>query len=90
MSEATPLLCGAAAGEKTSPGLIFPSIVSGNDAAQGLIRSTIKGPDYLTGGRFCVDSSVLALLLCIATGIAMLVMAERRGKIVPPIWKRPA
>jgi membrane protease YdiL (CAAX protease family) len=69
---------------------IFSSIVSGNEAAQGLIRSTIKGPDYLTGGDFGVESSVLALVLCTATGIVMLVMAARRGKIVPPVWKRPA
>ena len=69
---------------------IFSSIVSGNEASQGLIRSTIKGPDLLTGGSFGVESSVLALLLCTTTGIVMLVMATRRGKIVPPIWKRPA
>ena len=67
---------------------IFSSIVSGTDAAPGLIRSTIKGPDYLTGGKFGVESSVLALVLCTTTGIVMLVMAHRRGLIVPPIWKR--
>jgi membrane protease YdiL (CAAX protease family) len=68
---------------------IFSSIVSGNEAAQGLIRSTVKGPDLMTGGKFGVESSVLALLLCTTTGIVMLVMAAKRGKIVPPIWKRP-
>jgi membrane protease YdiL (CAAX protease family) len=67
---------------------IFSSIVSGNDAAPGWIRSTVKGPDYLTGGNFGVESSVLALVLCTATGIVMLVMAHRRGLVVPPIWKR--
>jgi uncharacterized protein len=69
---------------------IFSGIVSGNDAQQGLIRSTIKGPDWLTGGSFGVESSVLALLLCTTSGIVMLVMASRRGIIVPPIWKRSA
>lgn len=67
---------------------IFSGIVSGNEPAQGLIRSTIKGPDFLTGGQFGVESSVLALVLCTATGITMLVMAAKRGRIVPPIWKR--
>lgn len=67
---------------------IFSGIVSGNDAAPGLIRSTVKGPDYLTGGNFGVESSVLALVLCTTTGIVMLVMAQRRGLVVPPIWKR--
>jgi len=69
---------------------IFSGAVSGNEAAPGLIRSTIKGPDLLTGGRFGVESSVLALLLCTTTGIVMLVMAVKRGRVVPPIWKRPA
>lgn len=69
---------------------IFSGVVSGNDAAQGLVRSTTKGPDFLTGGSFGVESSVLALVLCTTTGIAMLVMAVKRGKIVPPIWRRPA
>ncbi len=69
---------------------IFSSVVSGNEAAQGLVRSTIKGPEILTGGSFGVESSVLALLLCTTTAIVMLVMATRRGKIVPPIWRRSA
>lgn len=67
---------------------IFSSIVSGNEPATGLIRSTVKGPDYLTGGSFGMESSVLALVLCTGAGIVMLVMAVRRGKMVPPIWKR--
>ncbi|MBL8370859.1 MAG: CPBP family intramembrane metalloprotease [Burkholderiaceae bacterium] len=69
---------------------IFSGIVSGNDAQPGLIRSTVNGPDWLTGGSFGVESSVLALLLCTTTGIVMLVMAVKRGKIVPPVWRRPA
>jgi membrane protease YdiL (CAAX protease family) len=67
---------------------IFSGIVSGNEPQQGLIRSTTNGPTWLTGGNFGVESSVLALLLCTATGIVMLVMAAKRGKIVPPAWKR--
>lgn len=64
--------------------------MSGNEAGQGLIRSTVKGPDDLTGGQFGVESSVLALLLCTATGIAMLILAVRQGNIVPPVWQRAA
>jgi len=68
---------------------IFSGIVSGNDAQQGMIRSTTKGPDWLTGGDFGVESSVLALLLCTTTGIVMLVMAVKRGRMIAPLWKRP-
>lgn len=69
---------------------IFSGIVSGNEAEPGWIRSTVRGPELLTGGSFGVESSVLALALCTTTGIAMVVLAHRRGKIVPPAWKRPA
>ncbi len=69
---------------------IFSGIVSGNDAEPGLIRSTVQGPDLLTGGQFGVESSLFALVLCTTTGIVLVVMAARRGKIVPPIWKRRA
>lgn len=67
---------------------IFSGIVSGNEASQGLIRSAVQGPELLTGGKFGLESSVLALVLCTTTGVVMLVMAVRRGRIVPPIWRR--
>lgn len=67
---------------------VFSSIVSGTESSQGLIRSTINGPDWLTGGAFGVESSVLALLFCTSTGLVMVVMAARRGQIRPPAWRR--
>lgn len=67
---------------------IFSGVVSGNEPARGLIRSTVRGPDLLTGGSFGVESSVISLVLCTSTGIVLAVMAARRGNVVPPIWKR--
>lgn len=67
---------------------IFSGIVSGNVDAAGFIKPTIKGPDLLTGGNFGVESSILALIVCTITGITLVVMAVRRGHIVPPLWKR--
>jgi uncharacterized protein len=42
----------------------------------------------LTGGSFGLESSMVAFLLCTATGLAMLFMVVRRGNIVPPYWQR--
>ncbi len=67
---------------------IFSGIVSGNAPQPGLIRSTVNGPDWLTGGSFGVEASVTALVLCTTTGVVMLVMAVKRGRVVPPRWKR--
>jgi uncharacterized protein len=66
---------------------IFSGIVSGGVTDPGLIRSNIKGPAVLTGGSFGLESSVIALALCTATGIVLLIIAVQRGRIAPPPWK---
>jgi len=62
---------------------IFSGIVSGNAPQPGLIRSNIKGPDVLTGGSFGMESSLVAFALCTAAGVVLLILAIRRGNIVP-------
>ncbi|QCK86975.1 CPBP family intramembrane metalloprotease [Phreatobacter aquaticus] len=69
---------------------IFSGIVSGGVSEPGLIRNTIQGPVLLTGGNFGLESSVIAFLLCTTTGVVLLVMAVRRGHVVPPFWERQA
>jgi membrane protease YdiL (CAAX protease family) len=66
---------------------IFSGTVSGGYTDPGLVRPVIDGPALLTGGSFGVESSVIAFLLCTATGVILLIMAARRGRIVPPFWK---
>lgn len=68
---------------------IFPMHVSGDGTALGLFKVKINGPDILTGGVYGMESSIVALTLLTTTGVILLVMAMRRGKIVPPIWRRP-
>lgn len=67
---------------------IFSGIVSGGVAEPGLIRSNIRGPEPLTGGSFGLEASLIAFALCTATGITLLILAVRRGRIVPPPWSR--
>jgi membrane protease YdiL (CAAX protease family) len=69
---------------------IFSGIVSGGDTDPGLIRATVEGPAALTGGSFGLESSLVALVLCTATGLVLLAVAIRRGRLVPPAWRRPA
>jgi uncharacterized protein len=67
---------------------IFSGIVSGNEAAAGLIRPVIAGPAWLTGGAFGLEASVVAFTLCTLTGVVLLGLAVRRGHVVPPAWRR--
>lgn len=66
---------------------VFSGIVSGAVTDPGLIRDTIRGPTLLTGGSFGLESSVIALILCTATGVVLLFIAKSRGHILPPPWK---
>jgi membrane protease YdiL (CAAX protease family) len=44
---------------------IFSGNVSGNDTGQGLIQASVQGSDWLTGGSFGLEASLVALLLAL-------------------------
>jgi hypothetical protein len=67
-------------------GGIFSVAVSGGAGKGGLLQSRMVGPDFLTGGAFGAEASVVALGVCVAAGIALIVLAIRKGNIVPPSW----
>lgn len=69
-------------------GSVYSGIVSGHGQQQGFTQSTMSGPEWLTGGSFGVEASVVAMAVCIPAGAAMMVMAARRGHIMAPRWKR--
>jgi len=62
-------------------GGIFGVAVSGS-AGTGLLRAKMTGPDWLTGGTFGVEASVVALAVCAAAGIALLWFAAKKDRIV--------
>jgi len=63
-------------------GGIFGSAVSGN-AFKGLWHTTFTGPDILTGGKFGPEASVVAVAVCAAAALAMLVVAARKSQWRP-------
>lgn len=67
---------------------IFSGSVSGAFEQPGLFKAVIEGPELLTGGKFGMEATIVALLICTTAGLVMLVMAVRRGNIAPPFWKR--
>ncbi len=68
-------------------GGVFGIPVSGFDV-QGLLVPRITGPELLTGGDFGAEASLPAMLICTAFGIALLVIAARRGQVMQPYWRR--
>lgn len=69
-------------------GFIFGVPVSGI-AANGLVRSELSGPDWLSGGSFGLEASVIALVLATAVGMWMVIRAKKRGLVFGPMWTRP-
>ncbi len=61
---------------------IFGSVVSGN-AFKGLFSTTLTGPELLTGGKFGPEASVVAVAICAAAAMMILVVAVRRGEWKP-------
>jgi uncharacterized protein len=66
-------------------GGIFSVAVSGGQS-KGLLQSRMVGPDWLTGGTFGAEASVVALAVCAAAGVVLVVLAIRKGNVVAPFW----
>ena len=69
-------------------GWVFSVPVSGGAAPLGLLITRRVGPEWLTGGNFGLEASVVALVVATGAGLGLLVFAVRRGQIMPPMWKR--
>ncbi|HSL31958.1 MAG TPA: type II CAAX endopeptidase family protein [Anaerolineales bacterium] len=69
------------AGNFTQGG-IFGSVVSGNGAESGILRSTFTGPDWLTGGAFGIEASLITIALGLLVGIFLLWRAHKQGNII--------
>jgi membrane protease YdiL (CAAX protease family) len=69
-------------------GWVYSVPVSGGTAFEGLLVTRRHGPEWLTGGAFGLEASAVALVVATAAGCAMLLMAARAGRFVPPLWKR--
>jgi uncharacterized protein len=68
-------------------GAIFGVAVSGQ-AVNGLLRSTLSGPELLSGGAFGAEASVLCVLVCTSMALFLIVRAVRNGQIARPFWSR--
>jgi uncharacterized protein len=65
---------------------IFGVATSGVDIP-GWLQGRLQGPTMLTGGAFGPEASVVAVVICLGAGVAMLGLAHRRGHGVHPRWR---
>jgi membrane protease YdiL (CAAX protease family) len=70
-------------------GEIFSVTVSGHQS-KGLLQGKLVGAEWLTGGAYGAEASVITLLVLSAAGLYLLVKAKRGGHVVLPFWRRRA
>jgi uncharacterized protein len=87
VSRSLPLCIGLHMGWNFSQGTIWGIPVSGGNDT-GWLVSARTGPDWLSGGVFGAEASVVAVVLCSAVTLALLAVAIRRHSIVPPWFAR--
>jgi len=73
------LAIGIHAGWNFAEGSIFGAQVSGSSEAHYVIKSSLSGPDILTGGAFGPEASVISVCVCAAFSAVLLVLVLRRG-----------
>jgi len=78
---------GIHAGWNFAEGGIFGVPTSGH-ASTGIVRGEVVGPEWLSGGVFGPEASIVAVLVCVVLGSALLVRAARRDRFVAASWKR--
>ncbi|MGE7138077.1 CPBP family intramembrane glutamic endopeptidase [Luteibacter sp. NPDC031894] len=78
---------GAHAAWNVAQGPLYGIPVSGFEQ-KGLLAAHMQGPDWLTGGAFGAEASVVALALCSIATAGCLAIAVRRGSLVAPSWRR--
>jgi len=67
---------------------IFGMPNSGITEFQSWIQPAISGPEWITGGSFGIEASVIAVCLSLGVAVVILKMSIKRKQIVSPVWKR--
>ncbi len=64
-------------------------IADSGHPGQGLLRTELVGPDWLSGGAFGIEASAVSVALCAVVAAVFLLHAQHRRQFVSPFWKRP-
>ena len=69
-------------------GWVWSVPVSGGTAPGGLLLTRFHGPEWLTGGPFGLEASLVALVVVTMAGALLLVAVQRRGHLIAAPWWR--
>jgi membrane protease YdiL (CAAX protease family) len=66
---------------------IFGVTTSGVDST-GYLEGHLQGPSVLSGGAFGPEASIVAVAVCLAAGLYLVRVANAKGHILKPSWRR--
>lgn len=69
-------------------GWLYGLPVSGTGGGDGLVHGRLTGSELLTGGAFGLEASLPAVVVATSAGVAILIAAIRKGRLVRPMWAR--
>ncbi|MDR2379787.1 MAG: CPBP family intramembrane metalloprotease [Bifidobacteriaceae bacterium] len=69
-------------------GPIWGSVVSGMGEPSSMLVTSWSGPEWLTGGLFGIEGSVVTMVVLGAFGVWLLGRVHRSGNFVQPFWRR--
>ncbi len=69
-------------------GPVYETQVSGHSFLTSALAARLNGPTVFTGGSFGPEAGLAAVGTCLIAAVALLLVAKRRGMIVPPTWKK--
>ena len=82
VTRSLPLCIGLHAAWNFTPGSVYGSAVSGMASRNSWLVPRVSGPDWLTGGAFGFEASVLAAAIGLAVALGLAAVAGRRGTMV--------
>ena len=53
---------------------------------KGLIIPDIRGKEWITGGNWGIEASLIAILLVLIAGVYFIIKAKKANQIIPPVW----
>lgn len=82
------LVIGIHAAWNVMQGPILGVPVSGTGDRPGVFDTVFLGPDWLTGGIFGTEASVITVVLLTGVAVALMVVLVKKKMLVPPSWVR--
>ncbi|MFJ2470787.1 lysostaphin resistance A-like protein [Glutamicibacter sp. NPDC087583] len=61
---------------------LFGSVTSGSEARDSLVTAVTSGPDWLSGGAFGPEASIVAIVVCSVATLVFFAVARRRAATV--------